>query len=165
LRAAGYVWTYEEEVRVCRSALSARHDLSVSLISEARVMSNTSPELRHALTYALRAAVPLDLDRTRQRLESSGGGLEIVHVPPGLEIRVEVLCSPGPGEIRVETGDALYVVLDGSGILGVEDGAPLSLGRGEAAFVPAGARHVLFGNPQLSLLVVSAPRWGVRAAR
>lgn len=108
---------------------------------------------------ALRAALPLDLRATRERLEQSGGGLDVVHSAAALEIRVEVLNSPGPGTVRGERGDLLYIVLDGNAVLGVEDGDPLALDCGEAVVIPAGARHVLFGNPRVSLLVVSAPGW------
>ncbi len=107
---------------------------------------------------ALQAA-SLDLPTTRARLEASGGGVQVVHSAAAFEIRVEVLNSPGPGAWRRERVDTLYVALDGNGILGVENVGPLTLALGEAAVVPAGARHVVFGNPRLSLLVVSAPGW------
>ena len=58
--------------------------------------------------------------------------------------------------MRVEQRDALYVVLDGNGVIGVMDGGPVTLIRGEATVVPAGTRHFVFGNPRLSLLVVLA---------
>jgi mannose-6-phosphate isomerase-like protein (cupin superfamily) len=104
---------------------------------------------------ALQAAVPLDLRAVRERLEMAGGGLEVAYIAPGLEIRVEVFSSPGPGTFRVERSDTLYVALDGSGVLGVDEGNPLALIPGEAAVVPTGARHVLFGNPQVALLAIS----------
>ncbi len=73
-----------------------------------------------------------------------------------LEIRVEVLTSPGTGTMRVVPRDVLYIALDGNGVLGVPESGPVTLTWGEAAVVPAGARHVVFGNPRLSLLVVLA---------
>ena len=103
------------------------------------------------------AASWLDLGGVRESLELAGGGSRIVHSSNALEIGVEVLTSPGRGEVRIERGDALYVVLEGCGVLGVAGQDPLALVRGEAAIVRAGARHVLFGNPSVSLLIVSAP--------
>jgi hypothetical protein len=82
-----------------------------------------------------------------------------VHSAPGLEIRIEVLNSPGPGEIRVAFGDTLYTTLAGSGVLGVAERNPLLLSRGEAALVPHGTKHVIFGNPDVSLLVIVTPAW------
>lgn len=116
------------------------------------------------LTDALYAAFPLDLGSARALLERSGGGTMILHGSPGLEVRVEVLDAPGPGELRVEPGDTLYTVLAGSALLGVAHGDPLSLDTGEAAVVPGGTRHVLFGNPELSVLVVAAPVWSTPTA-
>jgi mannose-6-phosphate isomerase-like protein (cupin superfamily) len=120
---------------------------------------SASERLPHAVADALLAAIPLDLRAMRAELEASGGGIEASHIAAALEIRVEVLNSPGPGTMRTEWRDALYVVLDGSGLLGVVNSDPLSLTLGDAAVVPAGARHVIFGNPRLSLLVVLGPGW------
>ena len=108
---------------------------------------------------ALRAALPLDLRAIRERLEAEGGGVRIVHASAALELRIEVLVSPGPGTLRVERGDAVYLVLDGQGLLGSEEGEPLDLIAGEAVVVPAGVRHVLYADPRLSLLVTTAPGW------
>ena len=108
---------------------------------------------------ALQAAVSLDLPAIQDRLKASGGGVHVAHSGAAFEIRVEVLNSPGPGTWRRRPVDTLHVVLDGNGILGVENGDPVTLAPGKAAAVPAGARHVVFGNPRLSLLVVSAPGW------
>ena len=97
----------------------------------------------------------LDIAATREKLERSGGGRQVAYVSPALEVRVEVFNSPGPGELRVEDREVLYVVLEGSGVLGVENGDPLALVPGEAALVPVGASHVIFGNRRLSLLIVT----------
>ena len=104
----------------------------------------------------LTAALALDVRAVRKRLERSGGGTQVISNAPPFEIRVEVLASPGPGTMRVEPRDALYVVLDGNGVLGVSEGGPVTLTCGEAAVVPAGTRHLVFGSPRLSLLVVLA---------
>ena len=47
----------------------------------------------HDLTGALRVAVPFDVRRIRDRLEMSGGGVQLLHTSPGLEIRVESCCE------------------------------------------------------------------------
>jgi mannose-6-phosphate isomerase-like protein (cupin superfamily) len=114
-----------------------------------------SEALRTGVNRALRAGLVIDVGGTRERLERSGGGRLVAYASTALEICVDVFNSPGPGELRVEDRDVLYIVLDGSGVLGVEDGEPLPLVPGEAVVVPARARHVLFGNPRLSLLTVT----------
>jgi mannose-6-phosphate isomerase-like protein (cupin superfamily) len=114
-----------------------------------------SEALRTGVHRALRAGSVIDVGGTRERLERSGGGRQVAYASTALEICVDVFSSPGPGELRVEDRDVLYIVLDGSGVLGVEDGDPLPLVPGEAVVVPARARHVLFGNPRLSLLTVT----------
>ena len=120
----------------------------------------SAPEsLPRLIADALRAVVPLDLRATQKLLRASGGGVRIVHTSAALEIRVEVLVSPGPGTLRVKRRDALYLVLAGQGVLGMEGGDPLALATGEAAVVPERVKHVVFGNPRLELLVVSAPGW------
>lgn len=115
--------------------------------------------LPRLVAEALRAAVPLDLRGIRELLRTSGGGVQIVYTSAALEVRVEVLVSPGPGTLRAERGDALYLVLDGQGVMGMEDGNPSALVTGGATVVPAGVKHVVFGNPRLEMLVVSAPGW------
>ena len=115
--------------------------------------------LPQVVADAFRAALPLDLRAVRELLEAAGGGQQVLYASAGLEVRVEALESPGPGTLRAERADVLYVVLEGSGILGVEDGDPLPLTPGEAVVIPAGTRHVVFGNPRLSLLVAGAPGW------
>jgi mannose-6-phosphate isomerase-like protein (cupin superfamily) len=114
--------------------------------------------MSEAMNRALREGSVIDVRGTRERLERSGGGRQLAHVSKALEIGVEVFNSPGPGELRVEDRDVLYLVLDGSCVLGVEDGDPLPLVPGEAVVVPARARHVLFGNPRLSLVTVTTRR-------
>jgi mannose-6-phosphate isomerase-like protein (cupin superfamily) len=106
----------------------------------------------------------LDIEATRQKLERSGGGQQVVYMSPALEVCVEVFNSPGLGELRVEDRDALYMVLDGSGMLGVENGDPLALVPGEAVVVPVGASHVIFGNPRLSLLIVTTTSQSARSS-
>jgi len=95
----------------------------------------------------------LDIETTRQRLEAAGGGYEIVHESPGLEIGVYVLVAPEPDRQQPHVDDEVYVVLEGRGVLEVE-GDTVELSRGKAAFVPAQADHRFTGYEGLSVLVV-----------
>jgi len=100
---------------------------------------------------------PLEVDRARRRLEEAGGGYEIVHESPGLEVGVYVLVAPEPDHQSAHADDELYVVLEGRGVLTVE-GESVSLREGQAAFVPAGADHRFTGYEGLSVLVIFARR-------
>ena len=62
----------------------------------------------------------LDVEATRRRLEESGGGYEMVHESPGLEIGVYVLVAPEPDRQQPHADDEVYVVLEGRGVLTVE---------------------------------------------
>ena len=95
----------------------------------------------------------LDIETARRRLEESGGGYEVVHTSPGLEIGVYVLVAPEPDRQQPHEEDEVYVVLEGSGVLEVEDTAtPLT--EGVALFVAAGAEHRFTAYEQLALLVI-----------
>jgi mannose-6-phosphate isomerase-like protein (cupin superfamily) len=113
-----------------------------------------------AAARALLAAVPFDIDRVRERLEAGNGGYEIVHASAGLEIGVYVLVKPEPDRQQPHDDDEVYIVLGGHGVLEVE-GKPVPLERGQAVFVPAGARHVFTGYEGLSVLVIFARRWRI----
>jgi mannose-6-phosphate isomerase-like protein (cupin superfamily) len=95
----------------------------------------------------------LDIEATRRRLEQAGGGYEIVHESPGLEIGVYVLVAPEPERQQPHVDDEVYVVLEGRGTLEVE-GEQIEVSEGRAAFVPAGADHRFTGYEGLSALVV-----------
>jgi mannose-6-phosphate isomerase-like protein (cupin superfamily) len=95
----------------------------------------------------------LDIEATRRRLEAAGGGYEVVHASPGLEIGVYVLVAPEPDRQQPHVDDEVYVVLEGRGVLEVE-GEQIPVGEGRAAFVPAGADHRFTGYEGLSVLVV-----------
>ena len=95
----------------------------------------------------------LDIEATRWRLEEAGGGYEVVHESPGLEIGVYVLVAPEPDRQQPHVDDEVYVVLEGRGVLEVE-GDTVELSRGKAAFVPAQADHRFTGYEGLSVLVV-----------
>jgi mannose-6-phosphate isomerase-like protein (cupin superfamily) len=95
----------------------------------------------------------LNIEATRSRLEESGGGYEIVHESPGLEIGVYVLVAPEPDRQQPHADDEVYVVLEGRGVLEVEADSVV-VSEGKAAFVPAGADHRFTGYEGLSVLVV-----------
>jgi mannose-6-phosphate isomerase-like protein (cupin superfamily) len=97
----------------------------------------------------------LKIEATRRRLEESGGGYEVVHQSPGLEIGVYVLVAPEPDQQQPHADDEVYVVLEGRGTLTIE-GDSVELTEGKAAFVPAGADHRFTGYEGLSVLVVFA---------
>ena len=94
-----------------------------------------------------------DTGDTVERLRDAGGGYEIVHESPGLELGVYVLVAPEPDRQQPHEDDEVYVVLEGSGTLEVE-GESVDLHEGHAMFVPAGADHRFVGYEQLAVLVV-----------
>ncbi len=101
----------------------------------------------------LRAAQPFDIAGARERLVGASGGYEVVHRSPGLELGVYVLVAPEPDRQQPHGDDEVYVVLEGSGVLEVED-ERVELREGHAVFVPAGAEHRFVGYEQLSVLVI-----------
>lgn len=122
----------------------------------------TSSSIPLADARALRTAVPVDVERVRKRLEAAGGGYEVVHVSPGLEIGVYVLVAPEADRQQPHADDEVYIALEGHGVLEVE-GTAVPLERGQAVFVPAGARHAFTGYEGLSVLVIFARRWQLAA--
>ena len=88
-----------------------------------------------------------------ERLRAAGGGYEIVHESPGLELGVYVLVAPEPDRQQPHEDDEVYIVLEGSGTLEVE-GERVELRERQAVFVPAGADHRFVGYEQLAVLVV-----------
>ncbi len=97
------------------------------------------------------------VDEAKRRLQESGGGYEIVHESPGLEVGVYVLVAPEPDRQQPHADDEVYVVLEGRGQLDV-GGEPLQLEVGQAAFVPAGVDHRFSAYEQLAVLVIFARR-------
>src|ERR687885_2491657 len=89
----------------------------------------------------------------KERLVAAGGGYEVVHESPGLEVGVYVLVAPEPDRQQPHADDEIYVVLEGSGVLQVAD-EPVSLGEGDAVFVEAGAEHRFTAYERLSVLVL-----------
>jgi mannose-6-phosphate isomerase-like protein (cupin superfamily) len=89
----------------------------------------------------------------QRRLVESGGGYEIVHRSPGLELGVYVLVAPAGDSQQPHADDEIYVGLEGRGTLEV-DGEILPISEGTALFVPAGAEHHFTGYESLSVLVI-----------
>jgi mannose-6-phosphate isomerase-like protein (cupin superfamily) len=95
----------------------------------------------------------VEIERAKERLIASGGGYEIVHETPGMELGVYVLVAPEPDRQEPHDDDEVYVVLEGRGTLEVE-GKLIELREGQGAFVPAGAQHGFVGYEQLAVLVI-----------
>ena len=95
----------------------------------------------------------VEIQQAKERLAAAGGGYEIVHESPGLELGVYVLVAPEPDRQQPHEDDEVYVVLEGRGTLDIE-GARVDLREGQAAFVQAGAQHQFVGYEQLAVLVV-----------
>jgi mannose-6-phosphate isomerase-like protein (cupin superfamily) len=88
-----------------------------------------------------------------EKLRASGGGYEIVHSSPGVELGVYVLVAPEPDRQQPHSDDEVYVVLEGTGVLEVEsESVPVE--EGDAVFVEAGADHRFTAYEQLAVLVI-----------
>ena len=94
-----------------------------------------------------------DVQAAKRRLEEANGGYEIVHESPGLEVGVYVLVAPEPDRQQPHEDDEVYIVLEGSGTLQVED-EEIDLAEGQAMFVAAQAEHRFTAYERLSLLVI-----------
>ena len=94
-----------------------------------------------------------DVAAATARLSSQGGGYEVVHTSPGLEMGVYLLIAPEPDRQTPHAFDEVYVVLDGEGAIEV-DGERRRLAQGEGVFVAAHADHRFSGYETLSLLVI-----------
>ena len=94
-----------------------------------------------------------DVDGARDRLRAQGGGYEIVHASPGMELGVYV--PPLPDPQQPHEADEAYLVLEGECVLEVA-GEGVRLGPGDGAFVAARVEHrfVEFEALELVLLVV-----------
>ena len=96
-----------------------------------------------------------------EKLRASGGGYEIVHESPGLELGVYVLVAPEADKQQPHEDDEIYVVLEGDGVLQVED-AEIPVKEGDAVFVEAGADHRFTAYEQLAVLVMFERGSGAR---
>jgi mannose-6-phosphate isomerase-like protein (cupin superfamily) len=94
-----------------------------------------------------------DVEAAKRRLEQGEGGYEIVHASPGLEVGVYVLVAPEPDRQQPHEDDEVYIVLEGTGTLQVED-EEIELSEGRAMFVAAHAEHRFTAYERLSLLVI-----------
>ncbi len=88
-----------------------------------------------------------------EKLRAAGGGYEVVHDSPGLELGVYVLVAPEADIQQPHEDDEVYIVLEGTGILTV-DGTEVPVKEGDAVFVEAGADHRFTAYEQLALFVV-----------
>ena len=109
----------------------------------------------------MNGAHPLQVRAVRTRLAAGSGGYEVVHESAGVEVGVYVLVAPEPDRQQPHADDEIYVVLEGRGVLTVED-EEFPLREGNAVFVPAGALHQFTGYEGLSVLVMFAKPAGVR---
>jgi mannose-6-phosphate isomerase-like protein (cupin superfamily) len=89
----------------------------------------------------------------KERLTEAGGGYEVVHASPGLELGVYVLVAPEADRQQPHEDDEIYVVLEGSGVLQVEKRS-VSVKEGDAVFVEAGVDHRFIAYEHLSVLVI-----------
>ena len=89
----------------------------------------------------------------KDRLVAAGGGYEVVHDSPGIELGVYVLVAPEPDRQQPHEDDEVYIVLEGSGMLEVE-GESVRVKEGSAVFVEAGADHRFSAYEHLSVLVI-----------
>jgi mannose-6-phosphate isomerase-like protein (cupin superfamily) len=94
-----------------------------------------------------------EIAAVKDRLIGAGGGYQIVHESPGLEVGVYVLVAPEPDRQQPHEDDEIYFVLEGTGTLEVE-GESVPVAVGDAVFVEAGADHRFTSYEQLSVLVL-----------
>jgi mannose-6-phosphate isomerase-like protein (cupin superfamily) len=88
-----------------------------------------------------------------EKLRAAGGGYEVVHDSPGLELGVYVLVAPEADRQQPHEDDEVYIVLEGTGVLEVE-GRNVPVSEGDAVFVEAGADHRFTAYEQLAVLVI-----------
>jgi mannose-6-phosphate isomerase-like protein (cupin superfamily) len=94
-----------------------------------------------------------EVGAVKERLVRDGGGYEIVHESPGLELGVYVLVAPEPDRQQPHEDDEVYIVLEGTGVLEVE-GEQVPVQEGTAVFVEAGADHRFTAYEHLAVLVL-----------
>jgi mannose-6-phosphate isomerase-like protein (cupin superfamily) len=94
-----------------------------------------------------------EVEAVKERLRQAGGGYEIVHESAGLEVGVYVLVAPEPDRQQPHEDDELYVVLEGTGVLDVEE-SQVPVRDGTAVFVEAGAEHRFSAYEHLAVLVI-----------
>lgn len=110
-------------------------------------------EFEYSEPGPLPVAHAFEIEEAKERLAAARGGYEIVHRSPGLEVGVYVLVAPEPDRQQPHEDDEIYIVLEGNGVLQVED-ERVELHEGSAVYVPAGAEHRFVGYELLSVLVI-----------
>ena len=94
-----------------------------------------------------------DVAAAGARLRNAGGGYEMVHESPGLELGVYVLVAPEADRQQPHSDDEIYIGLEGTGVLEVGDeSVPMEVGK--AIFVEAGVEHRFTAYEQLAVLVI-----------
>jgi mannose-6-phosphate isomerase-like protein (cupin superfamily) len=94
-----------------------------------------------------------DVGAIAERLTERGGGYEVAHTAPGLELGVYVLIAPEEDRQVTHVLDEMYVVLDGEGEVDL-GGERRPIRRGEGVYIPAGVEHRFHPYEELTLLVV-----------
>jgi mannose-6-phosphate isomerase-like protein (cupin superfamily) len=94
-----------------------------------------------------------EVKTVKDRLREAGGGYEVIHESAGLELGIYVLVAPEPDRQQPHEDDEVYVVLEGSGVLDVEN-EQVPVSEGSAVFVEAGADHRFSAYEHLSVLVI-----------
>jgi mannose-6-phosphate isomerase-like protein (cupin superfamily) len=94
-----------------------------------------------------------EFEAVKERLLETGGGYEVVHESAGLELGVYVLVAPEPDKQQPHEDDEVYIVLEGTGVLEVEN-EQTPVKEGSAVFVRAGVDHHFSAYEQLSVLVI-----------
>lgn len=102
-----------------------------------------------------------EVEAVVDRLRAAGGGYEIVHESPGLEVGAYVLVAPEPDRQQPHEDDEIYVGLDGSGVLEV-GGERVPIEKGRAIFVEAGVEHRFTAYEHLAVLVLFERGSGAR---
>jgi mannose-6-phosphate isomerase-like protein (cupin superfamily) len=95
----------------------------------------------------------IEVAEAAARLRDRGGGFDVVHTSPGLEVGVHVLVAPEEAKQAPHVLNGIYVVLDGDGEIEIA-GERRPIRRGEGVFVPAGTEHRVHPYEDLTLLVV-----------
>jgi mannose-6-phosphate isomerase-like protein (cupin superfamily) len=104
-------------------------------------------------TRRLPVAHAFDIASVKDRLAAGNGGYEVVHESGSVEVGVYVLVAPEADRQQPHEDDEIYIVLEGSGTLEIEE-KQVELREGQAIFVPAGADHRFVGYERLSVLVL-----------
>jgi len=105
------------------------------------------------LSWYGRAVQSFEVGEAAERLRERGGGYDVVHTSPGLEVGVYVLVAPEEDMQVPHALDEVYLVLDGDGEVEVA-GESRPVRRGEGIFVAAGVEHHFHAYEELTLLVV-----------